>query len=657
MRARGLPLPLPLHACARPLLGLILAVLISAAVAAAAQAQDTAPTPQAAASAASAAPAAGPLPDLGSITMPLPRPVRAASALIRLARQRLALVVGNGRVDAQLALPSAARDTQAVAAALRAGGFVVMVREDLGADELRANLREFARRLRPGGIGFLYFTGLAAQVDGRNVVLPRGLHVEGDGAAARLRAGAVPLQELADAVQGDDESPRFIVVDAAYAHPALGALGTPGSAGLAPQALPPGLMGLFASAPRTALALAEPEALPAPAPTDPRRLAASLFAREVVQALLAPHITGPDALRRARETTQAMSQGRQVPVIVGDSQRQDDLADPDLLEALPRSPEDLALQALKQTLQPGHTGATATATTAATAAAAVTLAPASAGPGLGSVAGALAGTAAGAAVSAAGGIAATAALGTATAPVGLATAVAGAAVSATGGAIATPPPPDLRTQPQRTGGERPAYVPRVNPYGYAEGDTFMYRHIDTWKDEDLANVVQSIDSVLDDGDLLADGQLTQMDPQGRLKRTRNSDGSTSVFEPCQELWWSNPKRGQRRTVEFTEYFERADHSRGQTEWKGSLSVGSPRSIELPAGEFEVLPIEGSGWFNQTAASGQPLRGHWSRTVWYSPQLGHPVAIDIEDRSALGTLLRRERTELLHAQTSRSAPPQ
>jgi len=69
----------------------------------------------------------------------------------------------------------------------------------------------------------------------------------------------------------------------------------------------------------------------------------------------------------------------------------------------------------------------------------------------------------------------------------------------------------------------------------------------------------------------------------------------------------------------------------------------------------VLPIESSGWQYARRSDGSRADSKWSRTVWYSTKLGHPVAIDIEDTDHLGRLLRRERVELLHAQTARSAP--
>jgi YD repeat-containing protein len=233
------------------------------------------------------------------------------------------------------------------------------------------------------------------------------------------------------------------------------------------------------------------------------------------------------------------------------------------------------------------------------------------------------------------------------APVETAAATASAALQA---ATAT----DALTQGAAGGGERPAFTPRVNPYGYAEGDTFTYRVIDGWKNEVSGSTTTAIEEVLDDGQLLANGQTTELDAQGRLKSQRQPDGSVSQFEPCQDLWWSNPTRGESRRVDFKENVQRPDGTRGQIEWKGSSRVGRPAKIETPAGEFEVLPIETKGWYYE-AIAGRRISGQFSRTVWYSNQLGHPVAIDIEDTDSLGKLLKRERVELTHAQQSRAAP--
>jgi hypothetical protein len=707
------------------------------------------------------------LPDLRKLNLPLPRSVQAANALLGLATQRLALVVGTGHVGPQIQLPSVSRDTQAVAAALRAAGFLVMVREDLNAEDLRAALDEFRSRLQPGGTGFLYFTGLGAQVGGENVVLTRGLQVTGTGANTRLKGTAVPLQEIVEAVQGTPDSPRYLVVDAAFSHPTLATLS---SQGLGPQKVPAGVMALFSQSPGVVAEAPEPFALPLPTPTDPRLTAGSTFGRELVRSLVTPKLTGAEVLRVTRGAMLDVTAGKQAPLIVGDSTSQDEFAEPKLLDTLfPRTPEDLAREGLKQALRTGGSagempvspvGNTApVAGTPATTPNPVATASAtpnenlsadSRGDGpttqrkvldsaarrladgpsptsllsnavgttaaVGSVAAGAAGTAAvaGTVTAAAQASATATAMGVATSVAssaagvlsGAATLVSGSGSSGGGGAAtaavaneasklvrpaaslpasagqdlpvsvvnaappaapatamavaaSTPVPAtgQARTARQHNGGERPAYVPKVNPHGYAEGDTFMYRTMDTWKDQHLGNSVHTVEEVLPNGDLLTDGHQTLLDAQGRFKRLRQPDGTVSQFEPAQELWWSKPVRGQSRDIRFKETFQRADQSQGQTEWKGSASVGRLRKISTQAGEFEALPIESSGWYYEQVGGGPLNSGQWRRTVWYSPQLGHPVAIDIEDANALGKLLKRERVELLQVQTAKSLAAQ
>jgi hypothetical protein len=198
-------------------------------------------------------------------------------------------------------------------------------------------------------------------------------------------------------------------------------------------------------------------------------------------------------------------------------------------------------------------------------------------------------------------------------------------------------------------------LPRRNAYGYTEGDSFSYQVLDTWADEVVGEYTTAIDEVLANGQLRANGQQMQMDPQGRPTRLARPDGSFSVFEPHQDLWWAKPERGQRRAVKFIEKFQRADQVRGETEWRGGSLVARATKIDTPAGSFDVLPIESRGSWSETLASGARSTGQWSRTVYYSPKLQHPVAIEVRDLDAQGRLLRRERIQLLHAQQARGTP--
>lgn len=800
------------------------------------------------------------LPDAQDLRLAVPRPVRAAQALVGMGRQRLALVLGLGTVGNRLVVDSAPRDAQAVAGALRSGGFIVMLREDVSAAELRGSLKEFRERLQPGGLGFVYITGLGTQVDGRNLLLPRETALDAALAPAalaqHLRASAVPLDEVADALLGTNDSPRMLVVDAAYRHPALAKLP---QSGLTEQKLPPGVMALFGHALGTVQEVPAVAPLPIPAPTDPAALAATPFVRVLVAALQKARVSGPEALRATRRNITDTTLGQSSPWIGGDTDGSDEFAEATLLDGLvPRTPEELAREALRhagrlitrpaaarageqsvadvlassaatppagsvtpdtpttrtpppETARPlpetpgasslassignaasvvGTVASVATTVAAVTAAAraaeatalasvASTAVTSAASTALGSGA-SLLGNAVGlaaragsseapareavrqaattvaatapvpapvpapvtaaitAAVPAAAPAAAAAAgpalapsltpaLTTAgitaatTAPPGAAAALAaansaalaatapaaGAAGPSAAPAAATPPAPvaapaetlaeaptaapsdsarrlaqsaasaaadqaqspaaqqaqsardprapDGRTQRNADGGERPVYTPRTNNFGYAEGDTFTYQVIDKWKGEVLGEYTTAIEEVLGNGHLLANGHLVKMDPQGRLTRLVNSDGSVSEFLPSQDLWWANPQRGESRAVKFMEKLQRGNRTSSQTEWKGSASIGRLRKIDTPAGAFDVLPIESSGWWYETLANGTRNSGQWTRTVYYAPKLGHPVAIDVQDADRLGKLLKRERVELMHAQQARGAP--
>lgn len=710
------------------------------------------------------------LPDLRDVQVSVPRPVRAAQAALGLGRQRLALVVGLGTVGSRLVVDSAARDTQAVAAALRSGGFVVMQRSDVSAGELRRALQEFRDRLQPGGVGFVYITGLGVQLDGHNLLLPREAPLDvalpAAALAAQLRSAAVALDEVTTALVGPVDSPRLLVVDAAWKHPALAGLPQPG---LAEPRLPVGTMALFGHALGRVQEVPFVAPLPLPPPTDAVALAATPFARTLVAALLTPRISGPEALRSTRRALAEATLGQASPWLGGDTESREELAEATLLDGLvPRTPEEIAREGARQASRlmtraeaaragelpvsevlqqssvpappaeaarkpadpanklpeaPGNAtslgsvvgNAASVLGTAAGVAATVAGVTATAGAAEAAVLVSAATTAAGAATSAAGKAVALAARATAgsetpareavrqaaaaaVAPVpaapavlpaapagavpaavtlpaaGEAAALAGegapgpgrrAAQTALPNAAAGPaqqdkpardtPAPDGRTQRTPDGGERPVYTPRSNPFGYAEGDTYTYQVTDTWKGEAVREYTTAIEQVLDDGRLVANGQQVQMDAQGRVTRHIDADGGISQFEPAQALWWAKPTVGERRVVKYLEKFQRADRAAGQTEWTGSARVGKLRKLQTPAGEFEVLPVESSGWWYQKLADGTRSSGQWSRTAYYAPQLGHPVAIEIENADHLGKLMKRERIDLLHAQTARGAP--
>ncbi len=526
-------------------------------------------------------------------------------------RQRLALVVGVGTVGNRIVLESARRDSTAVAAALRAGGFEVTLLEDSNSTDLRNALKDYRERLRPDGVGFIYFTGLGAQVDGRNLLLPSEVTLNDAqppaGVAAVLRAAGLPLQELVDALAGGTDAPRALVVDAAYRQTALGRL-TP--AGLARPRLGSNTLVLLGHAPG---ALQELQVAPAPAdpPADPRQAAATRFARVLVEALGTPRITLPEALRAVRLSVVDNSGGQTQPWLGGETFARLHLADAARLE----NPAAAAAAAAGAVGTAGTVGAVVTSTPAADNNNNQT-----------------------------------------TLPAGRGNAVAEAASAA---ASAPPvnkprPPTDSRTTAAPGQGERPTFQARRNPFDHAEGDTLSYNLVDTRKDEVLSSYTVAIDEVRADGNLSANGGQWQLDPQGRIQQQRLEDGTQVTFEPAQELWWAKPQSGESRAVLFKETRIQTNKPQVQISWRGNAQVGSLRMMETPAGEFEVLPIKTTGQSSLTRAGAPGSTGQFTRTVFYAPKLGVPVAIEIEDNDASGRSLRRERLELTHAQQARTA---
>ncbi len=674
-----------------------------------------------------------------ALRLPVPRPVRATSELAGLGPQRLALVIGLGRVGLQTVLPAAALDVAAVARRLRDGGYLVMQREDVTAGDLRAALAEFRQRLQPDGYGFVYVTALGLQAPGGgNRLLTRDSPLAGP--AAAWRDGGVALDEVVDAMAATGRGPRWLVVDAAHAHPALAALQ---QAGLAAPQLPPGLAALLSRQPGQARPPAD-AAAPGPATPGAPPVAASPFAMALVAALGQPRIAGAEALARVKAERARDSGGTDDPWLGGVA-RDDEWAAARIVDSLlPQTPEEFARDAasrllrrdgggerpvseLLQQAQPAPSAAPATpqgtaqpldagraladgaarqateaalrtvagagtgaATVAAVAAApamaAATPATAAATAGATTVAGAATELAAGGAAAAtralAGGqanaamapaapmqalVRAATALSTPSAPETRSAAPAPAvfASPAPAPAPATTPAParpgaaaphtDGRTLRAPQGGERPFYQPRTNRHGHAEGDTYTYRVVDTWRGETAGQQTLAVEEVLHDGTMLANGQQWQLDEQGRTVRWRDDAGNESRFEPVQALWWMAPQRGQEQALRFVETYRRADGRSGRIEWSGSAEVGRPRRIETPAGPFDALPIEAEGWKHEQPAGGEPQRVRFSQVTWFAPRLGRPVLVEIVERDAGSRLLRRERIELLHAQTARQAP--
>jgi hypothetical protein len=97
-----------------------------------------------------------------------------------LAQQRVALVIGNSGYQQAPRLPNPVNDAAAVAAMFQGAGFQVVLRRDVGINDMRRALREFTDATRDADIAVVYFAGHGIEVDGDNYLIPTDAVLERD---------------------------------------------------------------------------------------------------------------------------------------------------------------------------------------------------------------------------------------------------------------------------------------------------------------------------------------------------------------------------------------------------------------------------------------------------------------------------------------------
>ncbi len=171
------------------------------------------------------------------------------SSAAKAAEKRIALVIGEAAYRGH-ALPTTANDAGLIAQTLQAAGFEVTGARDLTGDDLRAALRDFVDKANSGGpdtAAFVYFAGVALQLEGENYLVPVN--------ATIARAADIPLEtvEISDYLKplaGAGLKAKVVVLDAARENP-FALAGQPIAGGLALYEPGPALMLAFNAAPGT----------------------------------------------------------------------------------------------------------------------------------------------------------------------------------------------------------------------------------------------------------------------------------------------------------------------------------------------------------------------------------------------------------------------
>jgi hypothetical protein len=135
------------------------------------------------------------------------------------AEKRLALVVGNDSYESLPSLGRARADADAVAGALKAIGFEVIVEKDATRRGLNRRLADLEARISAGDTVFFFFAGHGVAIGQENVLLPVDLPSPKSGEESLVREEGVVVDSIVQRIQARGAATTFLVLDACRDNP------------------------------------------------------------------------------------------------------------------------------------------------------------------------------------------------------------------------------------------------------------------------------------------------------------------------------------------------------------------------------------------------------------------------------------------------------
>ena len=505
-----------------------------------------------------------------------------AAPSVSVQEQRVALVIGNNAYQSAPLL-NPVNDARAMAEALRATGFKVTLRTDVGHRDFLVAMREFGDALRRGGVGVFYYAGHGMQIKGRNYLIPADAVIEREDEVAYA---AVDAQAMLDKMETAGNSTNLMILDACRNNP-FGRSFRSSTQGLAQMDAPVGTLVAFATAPGTV--------------ASDGQGANGLYTQHLLRAMRQPGLKVEDVFKQTRSAVRLESQGKQIPwestSLEGDFYY---VAVPPAASGPASAPvdtdravEDAFWASVKDSRDPAELhaflkrypqGAHAALARERLAALQPQASPSS--------------------------------------PSAAASVVAPATVQ------------QLAARPSR-----PAAPVRGNALGYTVGDKWNYQVVDRWKGEVVRNFAYVVERIGPDGGWAGAGVL--FDEAGRVRRFRNAGGDLVELSPHDPRWWPGMKVGDTMRLAYEVKGTSAAGRQWLNRVRSEGRVLGREKIRVPAGEFDALRVEIKAEVNPV---GRPGYGHFTSTYWYAPEL-HTMVAREEEVYWNGKIDVRQRDEL------------
>lgn len=176
---------------------------------------------------------------------------------------------------------------------------------------------------------------------------------------------------------------------------------------------------------------------------------------------------------------------------------------------------------------------------------------------------------------------------------------------------------------------------------YTKGDTWTYRVLDAWTDKELRQFQTEFAAA--DGDNLVFRSTNLPSTGVNTNRTDLSTNSCRTMQNSTETVCAGPYKFPFVLGLKTSY-DKLPYPNGSGYYQAECSVVAAEKVTVPAGEFDALKMECSGYWN--SVFGSVTNGSFSETIWYAPSVKRYVKIYYENRNSRNRPSSKTTTELV-----------
>src|SRR5881392_3047494 len=211
---------------------------------------------------------------------------------------RFALVIGNSKYpDAEAPLKEPINDARDIGDELKRNGFTIELGENLTGEAMRRAFERLYRRIKPGSVALVFFSGFVVQSNRQSFMIPVDSQIWTE---ADVRRDGFSLETVLGEINSRGAGVKIALVDASRRNPFERRFRS-FSAGLAPVIAPNGTLVMYSAALSSVI-------------SDNGR-DHSLFVQELLKEIRVPDLMAEETLNRTRVGVTRASRSEQVPWI------------------------------------------------------------------------------------------------------------------------------------------------------------------------------------------------------------------------------------------------------------------------------------------------------------------------------------------------------